>query len=388
MKSLLSVHGISTDGPWQDQIEDVFKPHFRYYKIRYRHYRRLGPLKLILEPWVLFPLMFGIWLLWHLGIVTGIRLWLTCAAFILLTYIATYLRRRLALNAVKTQITPHMLRGERPHIIAHSFGTYLIGTSLKKFPEVRAADLIFSGCVLTRTWNWKALHFPKNRFAFTRVRNEVAERDWIVFLAYMLNELIWGFGMAGLSGFREEPHFIHSVPSPHVPCDQCKRRLWKVPAAPVHNVFCREIGHNDANIGPGFAASFWLPYLWGIDPPEYQWFMELVDAAIDLEEVGNYSELRMVEWALRNTKWSWTKGALSDYVERQVRAHPRFRNRELPVDEIVDQSIAVVWTAIKKAKLVSDSRVPGWELQARALNPKIAVTSAVNGLSFSYGADS
>lgn len=42
MKSIVLVHGISSDGEWQDIVEPVLKDFFPVKKVRYREFRRLG----------------------------------------------------------------------------------------------------------------------------------------------------------------------------------------------------------------------------------------------------------------------------------------------------------------------------------------------------------
>ena len=53
MRQVLLVHGINSNGDWQDAVEHVLDPHFEVVKIRYWQYRWLGAFKLVLEPWAL-----------------------------------------------------------------------------------------------------------------------------------------------------------------------------------------------------------------------------------------------------------------------------------------------------------------------------------------------
>ena len=113
--------------------------------------------------------------------------------------------------------------------------------------------------------------------------------------------------MAGFAGFHEIPNFIHSIGSPNSACTSCKP---PAPAAVIHNVKSPECGHSDVFIGPGYAAAFWLPYLWGIDPPEYQQFIERCVLAFEFETLGDNAKVRILEAELREIPWNWASGSL------------------------------------------------------------------------------
>lgn len=52
---VITVHGLWTEGRWQEEIAPVLYPHFEPGSVKYRSYRFLGPLDLVFEPWVLLP---------------------------------------------------------------------------------------------------------------------------------------------------------------------------------------------------------------------------------------------------------------------------------------------------------------------------------------------
>lgn len=52
---VITVHGIWTEGRWQQEIAPVLYPHFEPTSVKYGAYRFLGPLDLVFEPLVLLP---------------------------------------------------------------------------------------------------------------------------------------------------------------------------------------------------------------------------------------------------------------------------------------------------------------------------------------------
>jgi len=321
MKRVLTIHGINTAGKWQEDIEPVLRPFFEPVRVRYRHYRWLGGLKLVLEPWVLIGfvvadglLWWGEWLRGWL-LVVGVPLGLLLG--VVLAVVAAPIRRKVALRSVWRQASPCM-KDKRPHIIAHSFGTYLTGTALQEYPAARVRRVVLVGCVLHASWNWATLKLRK-RDAFDEVRNDWTNKDAVVWLAGWIERRIPGFGQAGRSGFRGDAAVVHNVDYPTALCRACN----PVPGALVHNVDCGGLGHSDAFIGPAHAERFWLPFLWGIDPAEYGLLLDFCESAADQQELGNINRLKVVEDELLSWEWQWAdRKTLKDYITglaREVR---------------------------------------------------------------------
>jgi len=42
METLVTVHGVSTDGAWQEELHPALAPHFRHVAVKYRQYRFWG----------------------------------------------------------------------------------------------------------------------------------------------------------------------------------------------------------------------------------------------------------------------------------------------------------------------------------------------------------
>jgi len=374
MRTLITIHGISTEGAWQDDVEkDVFLPHFRCVNIKYWHFRRLGVLKLILEPLVAAIGGLAILISWYLGQITP---WITAVALGLVglgAMLAAPVRRILALRQVKRQFSPHSTYGHRPHIIAHSLGTYFVAQVLRKFSDPRAGRVVLTGCVLSRYWDWATLRH-RNPHAFETVRNEVAGLDAVPRLARLLERLVPGFGLAGAVGFDGPPTLIHTVLS-NDSCPDCAREPESTVL--VHNVVSPRHGHSDTFVGEGHAANFWLPWLWGIQPGEYQRFTQLCDEAFDRQENGNEIGLRDTETRLRDTRWEWAGMPLKDYVQRH--AQIRSEQRGVPValgSREVDLVVGLTWMAISAAAKAAREKHAGWEVEARKLHPHVAVAAA------------
>ncbi len=85
--------------------------------------------------------------------------------------------------------------GKYPSVIAHSFGTYIIGNALLRFPTIRLNRVILVGSILPRDFPWKALI---DRGQVQAVRNEHGLHDtWTVISSWVIP----GTGASGTIGF-------------------------------------------------------------------------------------------------------------------------------------------------------------------------------------------
>jgi WD40 repeat protein len=158
---VIAVHGIMTFGTWQERLTALIKavdPGIRVCRFKCGFYSLLA---------YLFPP----------------TRWLATA------YFHRKLRKTLARHP-----------GSRTDIVAHSFGTHLLGWGLLRFPEHQRPKLdtiILAGSVLSSGFDWGDLvHAGTVR----RVFNECAARDWVV----ALNQLVVPFtGASGILGFNK-----------------------------------------------------------------------------------------------------------------------------------------------------------------------------------------
>jgi hypothetical protein len=64
-------------GPWQQPIGKVLKPHFDCVTIKYPHYRWMGWVSPVVEPWVLIPCLTIILGLAYFDVLRHAWLWVT-----------------------------------------------------------------------------------------------------------------------------------------------------------------------------------------------------------------------------------------------------------------------------------------------------------------------
>lgn len=394
---VITIHGIATKGTWQEQIGTAFAPHFDCLPVKYPQYRWLGALKLLQEPIILFPTIVGVLALrqWLPGPIRTVG-WLFIGALVFLAYLATYYRRTRAFNRMLEQASPHTSRAlqTRTHLIAHSFGTYLTGRALQERPDFYVGRVVFIGCVLPREFPWATLQAPSvgDGRKFLEVRNELARRDLVVCAAWLMSPLIRGLGIAGFSGFTDSSGQIHDLSNPNTTCTSCI-----LAPVSIHNVHSEYLGHSGTFVTSGYAETYWLPFLWGIEPTEYHQFLKYCNAAAALERDWSPASrqrghvdprLVRVERQLHTQKWRWTGGTFGSFVEQEVMS--RFPGTPESLRDSVALAIRGTWDSVRQALDAYQARavrardkLPP-DLRADAaiawLNPHRAVRRAVNEL--------
>jgi pimeloyl-ACP methyl ester carboxylesterase len=84
----------------------------------------------------------------------------------------------------------------RPSIIAHSFGSYIVGYTMQKHPDIRFDKVILCGSIVPIDFDWSTL-FHRDQVNF--VRNEYGVRDY---WASMVGNFIRETGASGTEGFQ------------------------------------------------------------------------------------------------------------------------------------------------------------------------------------------
>jgi pimeloyl-ACP methyl ester carboxylesterase len=308
MRRVLLIHGINSNGKWRKDVARVLRAHFEPIPIKYWHYRWLGATKLLLEPWALILLALLSYFFVARYLPTWIALALGLGVGITLAILASPLRRRWALESVVRQASPSLSFG-RPHIIAHSFGTYLTIWALKTIAAVRARRVVLVGCVVSAGFDWKGLKEGKAE-VYEAIRNDWTNQDQVVRLGRLLEWRIPDFGRAGLTGFTPLVSWVHSVTSPYSACPSCSGP----DDVPIHNFDCSGLGHSDSFLGGAHAARFWLPFLWGFDAAEFGELLDCCESASELLANGHLQKLKVVEDELEDSEWKWAGGKLVDYM--------------------------------------------------------------------------
>jgi len=141
--------------------------------------------------------------------------------------------------------------GSMPDVIAHSFGTWLLGHALRADPTLRVGRVILAGCILRPDFDWKELI---DRQQVQAVLCHVASKDgWSGIAHYVIPDS----GPSGRQGFNDRMNIRHAVLR-----------------GGHHSDFFR------LDLMPGLFARVWQPFLTGangkgnvIDPglPEPNW---------------------------------------------------------------------------------------------------------------------
>jgi hypothetical protein len=140
-----------------------------------------------------------------------------------------------------------------------------------------------------------------------------------------------------------------------------------------------ESGHNDPFVGHSHAQTFWLPYLWNIEPAEYEDFLELCTVAAELEAEQDFRKLAVIESELREKHWYWASSTLPKFIEEEIYSRKRFprrtRKTQNRIDDLVDAAVRLVWRTIDDAK---HAQTPEDDPKLTCLYPKIAVFRAID----------
>jgi hypothetical protein len=140
------------------------------------------------------------------------------------TYYDELDNRALGLNTVRL-----------PSLVAHSFGTYIVGYAMLRYDFLRFDKILLCGSILPIDFPWDVL---LERGQVRMVRNEIGAKDvWVRVVRYMVSHT----GRSGADGFSRE----------HPRLEQQRFQLYE------HSEFFSE-GHIEAH---------WLPFLGRVDAP-------------------------------------------------------------------------------------------------------------------------
>lgn len=372
-RSVITLHGINSDGKWQEEVDEALGVLFDFKPIKYNHYRWFRGTELLFCPFVWPPLtalfVFALWRGWLHGIC------MTASAAILIfiiSFLCSYPYRAWAEKVVRKRLSRQLVSAHPPDFIAHSFGTYLAGRSLCDIPSTSFARVVLTGCVLDVDFPWSTTG------RFKAVRNEMAFRDRIVRLAARLDQFIPGFGAAGYLGFKGPVTWVHTVESPNSPCGTC----WSSsPAsvkqqAPIHNVKCEGLDHSDYFLGPAHAVVYWMPFLWGYDPALYRKFLTLCSQIERAGDEGRPADALADYYRVRQSPWGQFPGKILDQEIREFfqmgsKGHAGPSDEEL--DELATETLLFV---LRGQHALEDKAFVERETWVRCLNPAIAIQYA------------
>ena len=373
---LVSIHGIRSEGEWQEAFKEVFDPHFRFLAFKYGEYKHpvLAVLWIALELWVVILTAIGAviahsfhwfstWQGWVVAVLASFLVFLVAGQF-------AEGRRNRVVSKLLAEIDEHLGNERHPHVIAHSLGSFIVGRLLQNYQHFDVASVIFMGCVLTPRYGWRDL-----LDRFDMVRNEVAGRDWVAALAFFLGTFVPEMGPAGIFGFRSSEGVVRTLKAQDYgshwrPCvKSCVCGLGEAasPNARVLNIRCEKLGHND--IARQRARIVWLPFLWNLPPKIYRDFVLLCQDCADLDSRRQYADLNIKVRELRQQCWFWTRGKLEDYVKVRLQ-----ETRGVVCSE------AILTFTIRNLYLVIDraARHDAGSRQQRSLYPEFALRDAMD----------
>jgi len=341
-REVFTIHGINSRGEWQDEVREALEPYFRCKPLRYPQFRRLGWLKI-----------FNGWL------------------------------RRRALKTIAQQFSREVRPGTRPHLIAHSFGTWIAAQLIKR-PSIQLDRVVFVGSPLPSRFDWRG-ELTDNPEAFHELTNEVGLQDSVIELAGKIGKIYPLFGNAGKDGFTGNENLVHDTGFIRVSCPTCKN-LTAPERARIHNVRWQEFTHSDWFVGNSHSANLWLPYFWGIAPEEYSEFIDLCLRTYELESRQELLELLQAESDFRARAWSWTtaKGtvlSLGEYVRESIPAHLSWAGRSIDgatLEHVCARAIRLVWVVVADA--IEERKKPEQrdESLVLRLHPQTAINAAID----------
>ncbi len=360
---VVTIHGINSAGKWQEDVSGALGVHFEFRTVKYRHYRWLGGLKLVAEPWVLalaaacpFAIL---WLPWG---------WVALLTIALLgaSWPARKIRYICAWTSVRRQLSDH-LRSAPGYVIAHSMGSHFACRAIQESSDFALWRVILVGCVAPEGFPWGDVLKRTEGTRPDAVRNEVAPMDRIVRLAQKAR---WWmpyalFGGAGAIGFQPISATIHDVKEPSEVCTPCQQAN-----GPIHNVWYNYGGHSSSFVGKAHGAIFWLPFFWGYDPAQYRLFHALSRRAHISMLEKKFDELMATQARLHATGWGGKDGSLDASLRSAFAYHAVTPNATQ-----LDRAATLVWQKIVNAQQAVDRK--GAESAALCLNPTVAVALAV-----------
>jgi len=371
---VLLIHGVHADRSWQERVSFVLRPHFEPVRIAYEQFQKLSAVSLLSLEGILrrLRLPFGV----NEAAINGYRM--------------------AAMESVAKQMSPAMIEAP-PHIIAHSFGTYLTAIIFQKYDWPRANRIIFAGAAVAEGFPWASVHRDhgvggKN---FNELRNDWFRYDSVIKLTKWVRR-IPGFGCAGVRGFNVYPGLVHCVKGAGLRRPCCQRGA----CVPIHNVE-RDIttnaepafvDHSLVYLTPANVAEFWLPYLWGIDASEYENLRTLsrgTEDALRLRDMVTIgTKVRQLLDPASNYSW-WPKPFRDHLLEVLNSVDYRNERKGKTDDELVGRIPAVFLARMDRAEVTQSDLIARCEQQGfspndstwdevRDLHPHIALCRAID----------
>ena len=362
---VLLVHGIRPNRDWQTLISQSLGHFFRPVIVTYPQYDAWYAFLLVFcEP--AFVLVGGLLAvaLWTAGVPEWVT-WLTALVGLLLAIMPAIAdRRRVAALRAYQKAAGDVLHSE-PHVIAHSFGTYLTARLLTEIKGQALQRIVLCGAVLDRDFDWQALIAQQK---VKQVRNDYTAHDRIGWAGGTAALLVRLLGSVGKSGMGDRLAWVHRLQRPQDSCPSCLQASCE---GTVHDVDCSVLGHSDLFLSPAHCRQYWLPFLWGIDPGEHRRLLTVCRQWVEAVRALDRKRVAEIERILHSCDWGWC----CQQTVWQVLEHA-LQIKGLPVnDERVAEAFSRLAHSMHHATLCDFAAS-----EARFLHPIIAVNQAVAGL--------
>ncbi len=335
-QAVVLIHGIMADRSWYAKASSALANDYQCMLVKYHGYDTvLTPLQLAggrvllgfallaAAAWVACALVgrTGSWLFW--AALVALALWVPVA------WLGDR-RRAAARRAVIHQLDRAYRHNHFAplHVIAHSFGTVLLGEALGFLPVPLCHRVVLAGSALPRAFPWHDLLYrvsPLMPSSRSHVRNEMGAKDLVIRIAGVSGgRLVPGIGDAGLRGFFPAPAgaatVVHDVGTTLGPCGSCAGGAIR--EGTIHNVPLMEYAHSDFFRTDVHARLLWRPVLWGMEPWDWCDLLIRCDRIVDLLDQGLQPDAAREIDILCSQRYRWTATAPSP---GDVRAYVRER---------------------------------------------------------------
>jgi pimeloyl-ACP methyl ester carboxylesterase len=375
---VVTVHGAASNRAWQASVQKVLDPHFRCLPYSFDNYSTLlGIVAVVLNvPLVVAAISaFVVACIMPLSLLS-LCLFLSVPALLLLSIYAARRKRAKAAEKLRSFIAKNCPLLP-PHVIAHSFGTYLVGTILQRFYDVRLANVVLVSAVLPTAFPWRDIVTGKPQ-ALGNLRSEFGGRDYLTKIAARLGWLAPDIGGAGANGFDFDATHVHSLRSPVLHCGVCTPLAA---AAKIHNVSLEAFGHSDQFLGDQHSRVLWLPFLWDISIDDFTLYLRECFEAAQLERDGLFPEASDRIEALWQIRFAWLEQkSFEQYAEiviREVLNKKHIPPHTVNLSGILEDVKMFVHKVVELAAIECAKTDGAVDAQvARRLHPRFAIASA------------
>lgn len=318
--TLVTIPGARNRSPWQNLIQTVMGPHFHCERYHYTDYSGFGGLLAVLIDvrWLIGAvvlLVLGLLFPWPAELYPWPRYLLPAGSLICAAFAIHRARQDRALCAERFNRWMNDLGLRSPHVIADSFGAYLVGSALRNHADARIQNLVLAAAPLPRQYPW----VPSVNGKVAKVRSEIASPDLRTRLLFFVGWFAEDLGDAARSGFIAN-RTVHTAFADGL-CADCEVQTHP---APVHNVMLQHRrGHQMLN--RSYLQEYWLPFLWNIAIIDFSRLLQSARQAVEYER-GSYFDLEnelleemlasTFSWTGRLTLEGWMRASVTEFLDR------------------------------------------------------------------------